>query len=236
MLVRDTIARQKLRDAWQRLSNVQPRRDSDVKVAAVPYAFPAVADASNIARDGLASVDQLAREAASLNAYGLSLGRFLGAQKNGDRSAMSRQAGLMLQFIDRAIKAAHEAARTRSIADRRILNELERRQISAKKKAGGWSAEMPTLGKISPTDLPPEVREELKISALEKEPPLLPSREVNGLKPAEIDSGIAALRAQVKADKARASGPQPPDLLSLEQQRRKALEFASGASVKATQH
>jgi len=142
----------------------------------------------------------------------------------------------MLQFIDTAIKAAHQAARSRSIADRLILSELERRQISAKTKVDGWSAEVPTLGKISATDLPPEVREELKSSGLEKEPPSLPSREVNGLKPAEIDSGIAALRTQVNADRARARGPQPPDLLSLEQQRRKALELASSARATARQH
>jgi hypothetical protein len=222
MLVRDATARQKLRDAWQGLSNVQPRSDVDANVAAVPYASSAVAGASKIARDGLASVDQLEREAAALNAYGLSLGRFLGAQRTGDKSAMSRQAGLMVQFIDKAIKAAHEAARSRSIADRRILSELERRQNSAKQNAGGWSTEVPKLGRISASDLPPEAREELKSSSLS-----LPLQELNALKPAEIDAGIAALRARVNAQSASAGEPQPPDLLNLEQQRRRARELAS---------
>jgi hypothetical protein len=234
MLVRDQIARTQLGDTWRQLPaqpTVQPRQDTNVEASAATPPAPRIIDASEMARTGLAAVDQIEQETAALNAYSLSLARFLGAQQNHDRAGMSRQAQLMIEFIKMALQAAKSAARSRLLADKLILSELERRQASAKRKPGGWSVELPNLGRTSTSALPPEVVDELRRSGLETPGMAQLRHDLDALTPAEIDAEIAVLRAQVKAESAIANGPQPPDLANLERERLRAHELASSAGV-----
>jgi hypothetical protein len=229
MLVRDKTAQQHLTAAWHDLSaktNVQPRQDTDVEAQVSTPSVPEVADANEMARNGLASVAQIQREAAALNAYTLTQARYLGAQRDGDQAGMARQAKLMPKLLEIASDAAYSAARSRSVADKLILREMERRQAGAKQKTGGWSEALPNLGNISASDLAPEVRDEMKNAGMETQgtPQLL--RDLNALKPADIDAGIAALRAQVKADSESVNGPQPPDLAKLEREKLKVQQLS----------
>lgn len=235
MLVRDHIARQKLRTTWQQLQNVRPRRDTGAVAPAVSNGSTTrPAGASDIARYGLDSAAQLEREAAALNAYVLTLGRFLGAQQNADENAMRRQAAALMSFIETAIDAAYAAAAPRSVADRLILNQLER----SNPRAGGWSDALPKPGKASISDFPPEVREELKSSGLEKQGLAQLQQDVNTLRPGDLDSEVNALRTQVSSASGSAAatqtfppGPPPPDLSALEQEHARALQLASSTGV-----
>jgi predicted nucleic acid-binding protein len=233
MLVRDQTARTQLGETWRQLPaqpTVEPRQDTNVEASAAAPPAPRITGASDMARNGLASVDQVELETAALNAYSLSLARFLGAQQNHDQAGMSHQAQLMLKFITMALEAAKSAARSRYLADQLILIELERRQARAKRMAGGWSVELPNLGRTSST-LPPEVVDELRRSGLETQGMAQLRHDLDALTPAEIDFEIAALRAQVKAESASANGPQPPDLANLERERLRAHELASSAAA-----
>ena len=110
-LVRDNTARQHLSDAWRQVAaaqaKVRPRQDTDKAAQASTPSVPELAEASEIARNGLASVAQMEREAAALNAYALTQSRYLAAQQRGDHAGMALQAKLMPKFIDMATDAAH---------------------------------------------------------------------------------------------------------------------------------
>jgi hypothetical protein len=108
---------------------------------------------------------------------------------------------------------------------------LEQRQARVKHLPGGWNQELQKLGRSSESDLPPGVREELKSFGLDKEGAPQLVQELNALNPAAIDSAIAALRAQVKADSASPGRPQPPDSADLERERVKARQLASSAGI-----
>jgi hypothetical protein len=226
LLVRDHIARQKLRTSWQQLQNVKPRRDGGAAATAVSGGSSVrVAGASDIARYGLDSAAQIEREAAALNAYALTLGRFLGAQQNADESAMRRQAASLIKFIETAIDAAYAAAAPRAVADRLILNQLEH-------------AQLPKPGKVSILDFPSEVREELKSSGLEKQGLAQLQQDLNALRLGDLESEVNALRTEVNS--ARGSdaatqtfppGPPPPDLSVLEKEHARARDLASGSGV-----
>jgi hypothetical protein len=223
MLVREKTAQQHLTTAWQGLSaqpGVQPRQDANVEAQVTTPSVPQLADVSEMARNGLASVAQTERE------VGVSLWAYLWSTHTG----MARASHFMPNVIVTASDAAYAAARSRSAANKLILAELESRQASVK-QAGGWSQALPNLGGMSTADLPPEVRNELKSSGMEAQgiPQLL--SDLNSPKTRNIDSGIAALRAQVKADSASANGPQPPDLANLEREKLKAQRLAASAGA-----
>jgi hypothetical protein len=234
--VRDRTARQHLSDAWRRVpaaqAKVQPRQDTDKEAQASTPPVPEFAGASEIARNGLASVAQMEREAAALRAYALTQSRYLAAQQRGDQAGMALQAKLMPKFIDMATDAAHAAARSRAAADKLILEEMERRQASAT-QAGGWSQALPNLGKLSASDLPPGVLSEMKSAGMQTPAISKLLGELNSMKPGDINASIAALRAQVEADGASANGPQPPDLAGLEHERVKAQALAPKARAAA---
>jgi len=233
-LVRDKAARQHLSDAWRQVAaaqaKVRPRQDTDKEAQASTPSVPEPAGASEIARNGLASVAQMEREAAALNAYALTQSRYLAAQQRGDQDGMALQAKLMPKFIDMATDAAHAAARSRAAADKLILDEMERRQAGAA-KAGGWGQAAPNLGSLSASDLPPGVLSEMKSSGMQTQGVSKLLGDLNSMKPSDINASIAALRAQVKAD--NANGPQPPDLARLEHERVKAQALASKQGVTA---
>jgi hypothetical protein len=228
-LVRDEAARHQLSNAWQQVAaahGIQPAQRADQSAQATAPPEPQSANPSDIARNGLASVAEIERETEALQAYARSLERFLGAQREGDHAAMALQSKLMTKFIDAASDAAAAAARSRAAADKLILAEMERRQAVAK-LAGGWDKVLPKLGQMSVSDLPPQVRMEIKGSGPWNQGVSGLVKDLNALKPTDIDAGIAGLRARVAANAASTKGPVPLDAPSLEHEKQKAQELAS---------
>ena len=226
MVVRHPIASAHLNDAWQHVADAVPRSDIHVKARVKAESVPIPRDVSDIGRFGLSALAQLEREAAALDAYTHSLGRFLGAEQKGDKAAMARQAALMLKFAATATDAAYAAARGRLQAEHLILVELERRQAAVRRNPGGWAEELPKGGNVSEREVPMQASRELANAGMRDRGPRDLAQAINALNPASIDSQIDTLRASVTANSvmgqalARAGNvirwPRPPDLPQLE--------------------
>jgi hypothetical protein len=241
VVVRDRTSIRRLDEAWSRAAIPQPRADFNTvgpfyveDVNAPKGEIPAASAALDAiyAREG---------EIASLDAYAVSYGRYLGAVRAKDATAMSRQADAMVTYSERALAAARVAAAGLADAERGFAELLSTLQREVTSRPGGWSEALPQALREwkSPADIPAEIRTQLTESDIADGDAAILCEAMREIKPEDMDRAIAELvakttatdmvRQALKAAQSDATWPEPPDIDALQRQRSIAHEVMGQA-------
>jgi hypothetical protein len=199
---RDRAARDRLEPRLRGLGHPLLLPDS-VGVVPIPVAQPAnvPADASPVARTGLAAVALLEWEIANLAAYETSYGRYRAAVAAHDTAAATRQANAMVPLIDTAMAVGGRAAYGRSQTQRQLLGVVD--SLAGAGAPSGSTLPIPAPASATGGSvIAPELRDELQAAGLTPDEIGEVVREYNAATPAESRAAVAALRAQLAVDSA----------------------------------
>jgi len=229
LVVRSDRVRASLDSAWSRAEKPVAASDyaqtAEVQIAQV--AIPV--GASDAVRTGLEAVAAREQEAAALNAYATSYGRFLGAVAAGDRAAALRQATTMSRLVDGAATVARSGAQLQAASNQLLAAGLTQALAGTAPSTGGSAnSGSPSVAAQIPPVLTPEMRAELATAGAPPQDIATMQTTLSAMTPDSIRAAISLLNPPAPTTSPTSAGartpgsgpaavPQPPDLARLEQ-------------------